>query len=243
MPTAGYGIGFVSARPSGSNPTPVVFGLIKKMSAKMNQKIDMLYGSLKFPEEAAAGASTIEGSIDFHRVGSRTFAAILSGAAVTTGIKTGVNGENGQVATNTFTVAHGANMYEDLGVFNTVTGLWMVRGSTASGAGIYAVNETTGVYTFNAADSNPLCKFYYSYTEAGVGETVTLTNDQMGTVPVFELAFFTQFGTRKRGLKLPAVVFEGLSLDFGSEEWMKASVNYHAMADSTGTVQYAYEMD
>jgi len=235
MPNPNFGVGILSITPAGSNPTPVQVGVLQNVSLDIEQEAVELWGAKKFAVDVALGKTSIKGKAQSGTIGSGTLAAILAGTAAT-GRKIGIADESCQVAANTYTVANGATFFEDLGVINTVTGLAMVRGATATGAGVYAVNTTTGVYTFNAADSNPLVKISYSYTSSGTGKGIAIANSLMGGSTSFKLNLFNTYKTKYFGISLWAVQIPKLSLAMKNDGFMMQDIEFVAHADAEGDV-------
>jgi len=243
VPNPNFGVGILSLTTvSGSNPTPVQVGVLQNCSMDIEAEAVELRGSYAFPVDVALGKRSIKGKAQSGTIGSGTIAAILAGTAAT-GRKIGIANESCQVATNTYTVANGATFYEDLGVINTVTGLAMTRGATATGAGVYAVNTTTGVYTFNAADSNPLVLICYSYTSSGTGKTVAITNALMGGGAGFKLNLFNTYKTKYFGVSLWSVQIPKLSLGLKNDAFTMQDIEFVAYADSIGRVIDTYTED
>ena len=93
-------------------------------------------------------------------------------------------------STYTATVTHSGTFVDDLGVKYT-NGLQLER--VAGGAettGHYSV--TAGVYTFAAGDGGAVVNISYTYT-ASTGNTITITNNLMGSGIYFEMVFNTIF--------------------------------------------------
>lgn len=74
----------------------------------------------------------------------------------------------------TVTVVNAADFYRDAGVVKGGTAMVKVSGSPA--AGQYSVNETTGVYTFNATDHDDAIDISYSYEVDNTDYEVTMPN-------------------------------------------------------------------
>jgi hypothetical protein len=239
---ADYGLGILTITPTGvTNPTPVQVGLLQDVGVEIDGAVEYLYGPNQFPVDAAIGKRKINVTAKSGVIGSQTVGAVLglAASAIVVGSKFGTTPyESCQVATNTYTVAGGANFFEDLGVINTVTGLAMTRVASAPTAGQYSVVTSTGVYTFAAADSNPLVLISYSTTAAAAGKTINYTNQPMGAAPTFTLNLFNSYRAKTRGLRLPAVIFPKLKFDFKQDGFTNADLELTALQDSAGNVGY-----
>lgn len=243
MPNPVFGVGMLSITTvTGSTPTPVQVGVLQNVTLDIETAAVELWGANRFPVDVAMGKTSIKGKAQSGTLGSGTVAAILNGTS-TTGRKIGIADESAQVAANAYTATNGGTYFEDLGVINTVTGLAMTRGATATGAGVYAVNTTTGVYAFNAADSNPLCKVSYSYTSSGTGKYVPITNGLMGGSYAFKLNLFNTYKTKYFGVSLWSVQIPKLSLGLKNDAFTMQDIEFVAYADSTGRVIDSYFED
>ena len=100
----------------------------------------LLYGSSQFALEQARGKAKIEIKAAVGRVDPNLFNNIFFGLATATGESLNSIDEAGDASAGTFTVANGATFSQDLGLYNTVTGLWMTRVASSPAAGQYAVN-------------------------------------------------------------------------------------------------------
>jgi len=90
-------------------------------------------------------------------------------------------------SSGTYTVAQTTKFAEDLGVYDTVTGLWMPAVTATPPLGSYIPGAAgTGTYTFNGSDSNPKL-ITYAYTVAATGVNVPLLNIPMGSGPRFQV--------------------------------------------------------
>lgn len=235
MPNPNFGVGFLSIVPPGANPTPVMVGTLQNVSLDITQDEIALYGGNKFPVDIALGKASIKGKAQSAVIGSGTIGAILGGTT-TSASKVGISEESCQVAVNTCTVAQGATFFEDLGVLNTVTGLSMIRGATATGAGVYAVNTTTGAYTFAAADNNPLVRISYSYTRAALGKTVTIVNSLMGAATLYVLSLYNAYKAKYFGVRLAGVVIPKLGIGLKNDGHSMFDLEFSAQADASGNV-------
>lgn len=145
--------------------------------------------------------------------------------------------EAGTVATATVTVTNAANFKEDLGVQSRTTGLPFKRVASAPAVSQYSVNETTGVYTFNATDNAALVKISYLYktTAAGSG-TLLLTNQLAGEAPTFRGIFYNKFQTQSMTLILNALVSESLGFAFKADDFAMPDFSFSAQVDSLGAL-------
>jgi len=139
----------------------------------------------------------------------------------------------------TATVNNAASFVQDLGVIYAATGLALVKVASAPTQGQYAVSAV-GVYTFNAADQGAAVLISYSYTVAGTGQKFTVTNQLLGTNPVFSVALETLYnapgGLKKAVLTLNACVSNKLTFATKQEDFALPEMDFEAFADSAGNV-------
>jgi hypothetical protein len=238
-----FGAGFVTAIPSGANPTPVKFGVLKECSIDVGFTIKELRGAYMFPVDVARAAGKIGLKIKNAQIDGSIFAAVLAGSTSATGQTKGVENEAGVIPSTPFTitVVNGATFTMDLGVVNFTSGKLMTRVASAPATGQYSVNTTTGVYTFATADATNSVGISYSYTVAGAaGTTLTYKNQLMGSGTVFGVTIFNSFRGKDLGLRFPAVTLSKLALPFKSEDYTEQDLDGDAFADDAGNILYEY---
>ena len=142
----------------------------------------------------------------------------------------------------TVTVANAANFVDDLGVYyasGANAGLRFTRVTTPSSARQYSVNLATGIYTFAAADAGAALLVSYAYTMT-TGRKLVVTNQLMGTTPVFKATFYTvkTTGGAPGGLTLAlnACTATKLSLPTKIDDYEIQEFDFSAFADATGTI-------
>src|ERR1700683_2291766 len=164
-----FGVGFLFATPQGANPTPTRFGRLQDVGVDFSYDSKLLYGSNQYALEQARGKAKIELKAAAGVVDPALFNNVFFGLTTTTGETLNSIDESATPSTGTFTVANGGTFSQDLGVYNTVTGLWMTRVASAPAAGQYAVNTTTGVYTTNTAQNGQALRVSYTYASSSRG--------------------------------------------------------------------------
>lgn len=238
MAQYGFGVGVLSITDmTATNPTPVVCGVLQDVSVEINQTTKELRGAFQFPVDVTRASGTIQGKAKFAQIGYGTIAAITNGT-VTTGMKIASINEAATPIAGTFTVtpSHASDFYENISVVNASTGVLMNRVAAASeAAGVsYSLNAATGVYTF--ADASPVLLTYTYDSAAGVGHTVTYTNQLMGAVTTFKLDLHNSFKSKHYGFRLPAVIIPKLGFAPKQDDYTSMDVDFLGMQDSAGTV-------
>ena len=233
--------------PSGANPTPVRFATLQDVAVDFSFDLKMLYGGYQFPVEQFRGKGKIDIKATTGRVDPNLFNQIFFGASIGTGQTLNSVDETSVIPTTPFqiTVINGATFSVDLGVYNATTGLYMTRGATATGAGVYAVNTTTGVYTFNTADVGSKVRISYTYTATTTtNSTVTQTNPLLGAGIVFGLQLVNTTpvvvagALVQKSLKLafPAVQASKLNMPLKLDDVTLPTFDLSAQDDGSGNI-------
>lgn len=241
-----FGVGFLTATPQGANPTPTRFGRLQDVSVDFSYDLKPLYGSNQYALEQARGKAKIDIKATIGVVDPALFNNIFFGLTTSTGETLNSIDESATPASATFTVANGATYSQDLGLYNTVTKLWMSRVASAPAAGQYAVNVATGVYTTNAAQNTQLLKASYTYTSSSTGTKLAFTNQMMGTNVVFQVTLVNSFkgndgANRSLLLNFPAVQCPKLGMPLKLDDFTLSQLDMSAQDDGTGAV-FNYSM-
>ncbi|HWF78359.1 MAG TPA: hypothetical protein VN694_14420 [Caulobacteraceae bacterium] len=241
-----FGVGFLFATPSGANPTPTRFGRLQDVGVDFSYDNKLLYGSNQYALEQARGKAKIELKAAVGVVDPILFNNIFFGLTTTTGETLNSVDESATPSTGTFTVANGATFSQDLGVYNTVTGLWMTRVASAPAAGQYAVNTVTGVYTTNTAQNGQLLKASYTYASASSGSSLAFTNQLMGASVTFSVQLVNKFKgsdgvVRSLYLNFPAVQCPKLSMPLKLDDFTLPQLDMSAQDNGAGAI-FNYSM-
>ena len=241
-----FGVGFLFATPQGANPTPTRFGRLQDVAVDFSYDNKLLYGSNQYALEQARGKAKIELKAAVGVVDPILFNAIFFGLTTTTGETLNSVDESATPASGTFTVANGATFSQDLGLYNTVTGLWMARVASAPAAGQYAVNTTTGVYTVNTAQNGQLLKASYTYASASTGSSLAFTNQLMGSSVIFSVQLVNKFKgsdgvVRSLYLNFPAVQCPKLAMPLKLDDFTLPQLDMSAQDNGAGNV-FNYSM-
>ena len=241
-----FGVGFLFATPSGANPTPTRFGRLQDVGVDFSYDNKLLYGSNQYALEQARGKAKIELKAAVGVVDPILFNNIFFGLTTTTGETLNSVDESATPSTGTFTVANGATFSQDLGVYNTVTGLWMTRVASAPAAGQYAVNTVTGVYTTNTAQNGQPLKASYTYASASSGSSLAFTNQLMGASVTFSVQLVNKFKgsdgvVRSLYLNFPAVQCPKLSMPLKLDDFTLPQLDMSAQDNGAGAI-FNYSM-
>ena len=241
-----FGVGFLFATPPGATPTPTRFGRLQDVAVDFAYESKALYGSNQFPLEQARGKAKIDLKASVGVVDPALFNTIFFGLTSAPGETLNSVDEAATPTSGAFTVANGATFSQDLGVYNTVTGLWMTRVASAPGPGQYAVNAATGVYTVNTAQNGQLLRASYTYASAATGQSLAFTNQLMGASVVFSVQLVNKFRgadgvLRSLFLNFPAVQCPKLSMPLKLDDFALPQLEMSAQDNGAGAV-FNYSM-
>jgi len=142
--------------------------------------------------------------------------------------------ESGTVASAAYTAANHATFVADLGVVYAATGLPLTLVTAGPSAGQYT--QSAGVYGFNAADNGKAIFVTYTYTVAGSGQQLALSNPMLGVTPTFQLWYYTSTNSVPLNLQLYSCVSDKLSLAFKLEDFMMPELSFSCFANAAGNV-------
>ena len=188
---------------TGSGIGPRQFGVLQDIQIDFDWTEKELYGQLQFPVAIARGQGKITGKAKFAQILGLLYSDIFFGITAATGQFAVSELEAAIVPAVTpysVPVANASNYNDDLGVAYSANGKRFNRVTTPSAAGQYSVNFASGVYTFAAADANAALLISYTYNITTVGNKLTLTNQLMGTTPVFKGNILYHVQRRRTGL-------------------------------------------
>jgi hypothetical protein len=235
-----FSTGFLAAVPTGANPTPVPFAIIEDVSIDISRDLKKLRGQNKHVVAVGEAGQDVTGKVGSASFFGSAMATILGGTAAA-GSDVPIIGETGTIPTTPFqiTAAQGATFKRNYGVLDLTTGKMMARGATATGTGVYAVNEATGVYTFNTADSGHKVSLVYTYTAAAVGQTVAVVNSVMNIVTgVMLAAYGPKVGTSALGFVGYNVHFPKLGFNLKVDDFAKQNAEFFCAQSATSDAIY-----
>jgi hypothetical protein len=231
----GFGAGAAWLINTAANSTPVRVGVMQSISLSEKATTKALHGSNQLPVSQARGTVNITGKMQFAQFNSRLWHDIWYGSmsSAATGQTLAIDSEAGTVpgsSTYTVTVANSSTWVTDLGVVYAATGLPLTRGASASAQGIYSV--AAGVYTFHSSDASAAVKISYTYTATG-GESLTVTNQPMGSANTFKLVLSIPFNSQKITKTYNRCIAESLDMSTGLEDYTKVDMGFACFTDSS----------
>lgn len=243
----GFGAGAFYMRPVGgnqpTNPTPVELATLQDISIDISLTNKELQGQNIFPDDVAPAKGKITGKAKFARISSVVLANML-GQSVSAGRKRFARNESATVPASTpFThvVTNGADFVNDYGVTYANSGQPFTRVSGTPTTGQYSVDETTGTYTFAAADTNAAVFISYEYKDTTNGTTVAMMNELQGYGPVLEGYFTLPYDGDAKDMRLFAVRITKYTTPTKQGDYSITEVDFEAFANAAGQVFEFYE--
>jgi len=228
-----FGIGYLSAIPSGATPTPIPFGLVKDVSVDIAANLVKERGQWQHVVAVGRGNVDITGKAGTVSVFGGAIGQLL-GVTPVAGSTVGVPGEIGTIPTTPFqiTVTNSATWVQDHGVLDLTTNLWMTRGATATGTGVYSV--AAGIYTFNTADAAHKVAIAYGYTSASLGKTIAVVNTPSALATGIQMVVYGGGAAGKIvGVKFYSAFFPKLGLALKPADFTAQNVEFFATEDGT----------
>lgn len=245
MGFAVFGPGILIAqRKDISNGTPINIGYANEFSFDLAGSTKQLFGQNQYALVAARGTIKSTGKFKAAVISGIALNALFFAGSLASGGDQWVIDEAASVPATpgpyTVTVAGSATFLNDLGVRYSATGLPFQRVAGGSEAvGKYSVNETTGVYTFAAADQAAAVLISYQKQLTGSGQSLTLTNQPIGFTPTFGLYYYTNLNQPTSKPYVTTIyncVSSKLGQAFKLEDFMMPELDFDIFADSTGKI-------
>ena len=229
----------MTLHPDGANPTVVPVGVLQDVNLDMGIELKRLHGNRTFPVKVARGKGTITGKAKTGIFQGGLISALLAGSTKTDGASVGMKEHTADVPGTpyTITVTDGGDWRYDLGVFDNDTGLYMTRVATGAtpATGQFKLDESTGAYTFAAADTGHSITITYASDDAS-GSTVTYKNQLMGKQTKFGLTLFSNFDDLGFGIHLYGVVLGKMTFPFKNDDFAVPDIDFEGFADNSGNV-------
>jgi hypothetical protein len=237
-----FGGGYFWGRPNTTNPTPVRFGTVQSVSLDFKREIKYLYGSDgQAAQDVAAGKLTVSGKTESGSLNGRAVNSLLLGGTLSDGETVFVRNEAGSIpAATAYTIeVDGADDFlEDLGVILTTSGAntRMVRVASAPAEGQYSVDESTGTYTFAAANASGKVLIDYTKTDDSAGQSIDMANQPMGKIGGFTATLGMIYGAEKSLFQLNNTIGGGFSLATKLDDYAMPSMDFGCAVDDNGTL-------
>jgi hypothetical protein len=241
MAQYGFGSGALWGAASIANPTPSQFGALQDVQIDFAATVKELYGTFQFPLTVARGTVKVTGKAKMGQLQGRIFNDLFFNGASAAGQINTINDEAGTIPGTPFgvTVANSATWTTDLGVVYAATGVRLTRVATGPTTGQYSV--AAGIYTFAAADTTKGVLIDYVYTIVTTGQTITVTNQLLGTAPVFKPVMSMNYtnpagAAQQMCLSMNAATSSKLSLATKLEDFLQPELDFSCFCDASNTL-------
>jgi hypothetical protein len=234
------GVGWVSLVPSGTYPDPVHLAEIESLDLNITEEDGDLEDSNGDIIDSFTVKRVIEGTIALKDISGSLLAAITRGVTVAAGTKQGY-AQTSVIPTTPFqiTVTEGATFADDLGVIDLTAGKAMICAATSTGTNVYAVNTTTGQYTFNTADAGHSVLINYRSTKSTTGTTSSIAS-ATASQAYYGLHCYQVIAGKPWGIYVPAARLPGLSAKFGKGGWSDTTLKFKATKDGSNNFVHIY---
>ena len=226
-----------------TNPTPTNFHIVQSASVDLKANVKELFGQNILPVAVGRSSVKVSGKLKFADYQPRFIRDFIGGAnnsLMSAGQTLIAVDEAGSVpgsSAYTIQVTNHSTYVLDLGVRYSTTGIPLTRASSASGAGIYSLDASTGTYTFNSADANAAVLINYTYTSSSAGDTVTLANTAAGAATTYEVVLGSSYNGLQTNLLLYAVTPTGLKVyDTKIGDFSMPEFDFSAFCNSAGNL-------
>ena len=243
-----FGAGKIFATPvrdvygqSITNSTPVEVGVMQSVSVDISYDLKELFGRGQFAVDAARGKGTIKCKASFGRINGALLNSIFFGGIVAEGgietVAQTINGETIPVGGSLTPVVPNSGTYvKDLGVTDSKA-IPLKRVASAPTAGQYSVDQSTGIYTFAAADAGKVVfiSFKYSATVAG-SKSIVVSNLDMGYTPEFTVDLQRDYKGKFMGMEFYRCTSNKLGFSSKQDDYDIPEFEFQPMADDLGRV-------
>lgn len=231
-----FGAGSLYGTSTATGSTPVQFGALQEASFDFSATTKELFGSYQFALAIRRGTIKVTGKAKNGTINGALFNSLFFGQTGVAGQLLTANGEAGTIPATPFTVTvtNSAAFATDLGVKFALTGLPLTRVTTAPATGQYSVSS--GVYTFAAADTGLGVLISYTYTSATGGTKTTISNQLLGTTPVFSMVFNALDNGKQVTYTFPKCTASKLSFGTKLEDFALPEFDFNVFADDNGQV-------
>ena len=245
LPGIQFGSGVLFATPTSGQlsstpalPQPQEVGIIQNIKLTISGDIKELFGQNQWAVDSAVGKRSIKGSFEFAQMDNEFFNQCFFSDVISTGIISVAYREAHAIPTTPYTVTivppNTGVFVSDLGVVDLTTGLPMTKVTSASAANQYSVNTSTGVYTFDAADTDLSIAISYTYSQSTVGTTLTVANHTMGFGPVLSMTIPLLYQGAENTINLPNVRLGKIDLATKLDDYSMLTTDFSAFAGAGG---------
>ena len=237
MPVLEFGTGLLYGEPTGGNlpvnPTPTRL-LLQEVTIEYKGDLKKLWTQSQLPIATARGKIDVTGKAKIVNYDPDPINQLFWAQNIAAGMVIPIDRELKTLNATTYTVLN-TPFDTDNGVQyvnGSAGGAMFIRVTSAPAVGQYAVNTTTGVYTFAAGDNANAVAISYTYTNSTRGKTISLINQVMGYAPICRMDFWGTFRNKLLGLRLNACTLGQWTYPSKLEDFWVSDITFDANTDS-----------
>lgn len=254
MAFAAFGPGIlIVTRTDLAYPVAINVGFAQEFSLDLAGTTKQLYGQKQFPLVAARATIKATGKFKAAEISGLAWNNFFyAQTAFTSGRQLWSIDSTYTVSTSAVTLQVGSSLTfnSDLGVWYSTAGLPLQRVAAGSEAtGKYSVSSTgaAGLYTFAAGDQAANIKVTYtSSSTAGNGQTLAVTNQNIGVTPTFQADYYTSLNqptAKPFAVRVYQCVASKHSMQFKLEDFMIPEFEFDFFANASDQVFDIYLPD
>lgn len=237
-----FGSGVVFAKPVAGNeptdPTPYRVPILQDVTVDFKGELKKLWGQYQVALAVARGKVNVDIKGKFAAFDPNMLNQLYFAQNAVPGYDVIVDGEEHTVTGNVVTATH-TPLTDDWGVTNEATGeQYMNVGNVDSitGGAQYALNTTSGLYTFDNSEDTAVLKVSYTYNQNTTGTTIQITNELMGYAPELAFLLYNTFRGKYLALRLNSVTLGGVTLPTKLDDFWISDFDGTATADVSNNV-------
>jgi hypothetical protein len=185
---ANFGVGqMYGTRTDVANATPIAFGILQDTTFDFSFTTKPLMGQNQFAVFVARAEAKWTAKAKSGVLSGRLLNDIFFGQSLAGGQTVLQPAEPHTASGTNVTVTNSATFVADEGMVYAGSLLPLIEVASSPTAGQYSV--AAGVYSLSAADSGTSVLVSYTYSIAGSGQKIALTNQLLGTTPYFSAVF------------------------------------------------------
>lgn len=213
------------------------FGNIQDATVDFSFEMKELFGQYQFPIDIARAKGKINGKAKIAHINAKLYNDLFFGQAIATGETIVQANESHAIPTTPYqvTIAPPASgvFAQDQGVLYGATGIPLQKVASGPATGQYSV--AAAVYTFAAADTTLVVYISYTYTIA-TGNTITITNQVMGSSPIFQLTWGIQYENKNFFMRLNQCIAPKMNFNAKLDDYVVPEMDFSAFADASGNI-------
>ncbi len=232
-----FGSGRLFGTLNGSVSTPNPGIVTQDITIDFKRDPKRLVGQNQMAVNVAAGELVVSGKSNLGGLAGRFFNDLFIGGSLSTGTVTYAQDELLTITTGTTvggTLANGAALQADLGLYGSTTFVPLIKVSTGSvlTAGQYTLS-TVGVLVLSSLDALTGVRATYTYSTVG-GQTVSMTNQAMGKTGNFTAVATMLWGTDKSVFSFGNCMATNYSLATKLTDYMRPAFEFDCAVDANG---------